>query len=262
MENTGAGSSTLLQTRFFSGAIPQTPGNIEQVTEIEELISRFQNQTLDSPKLTLLHKTFKAARLAMADRVVLNRTNTELLAANTRKKRQVQRTGILYDGQGARILSLEDVEERRQQAEIKRNDKEAKKLAQKEKQDDQYFLQVSKTFMRLEPDLIYRSNPPISSKNTKTSGTSARNKKREDQALINAFQDLLQIDPDLFKELDLNDLVSNTTIQNKGKAVFRKKNITELVQVGLGVVEEEKEEEILETWISSQGRIIRNTRKM
>ena len=56
--------------------------------EIKELISLFQYQTLDLPKLTLLYKTFKAARLAMADRIVLNYTNTELLAANTQKKRQ------------------------------------------------------------------------------------------------------------------------------------------------------------------------------
>ena len=140
IDNTGADLSTPLRTRFFSGAIPQTPGNIEQVTEIEELISLFRHQTLDSPKLTLLHKTLKAARLAMADRIVLNRTNTELLAANTRKKRRAQRTGIQYDGQGARVLSLEDVEERRQLAENKKRDKEAKKLVQKKKQDDRYFL--------------------------------------------------------------------------------------------------------------------------
>ncbi len=97
-------------------------------------------------------------------------------------------TGIQYDGQSARVLSLE---ERRQLAENKRKDKEAKKLAQKERQDDRYFLQVSKTLMRLGPDLIYGPNPPISSKNTKTLGTSARNKKHEDQGLINAFQDLI-----------------------------------------------------------------------
>ncbi len=71
---------------FFSGQILSTPANIEQVSEVEELISIFRHQTLDSPKLTLLHKTFKAARLAMADCIVLNRTNTELLAANTHKK--------------------------------------------------------------------------------------------------------------------------------------------------------------------------------
>lgn len=67
----------------FSGQMPQTPGNVEQVSEVEELISPFRHQTLNSPKLTLLHKTLKAARLAMADRTVLNCTNTELLAANT-----------------------------------------------------------------------------------------------------------------------------------------------------------------------------------
>ena len=85
--------------------------------EVEELISLFRYQTLDSPKLTLLHKTLKAARLAMVDRVVLNCTNTELFAANTRKRQRAQRTGIQYDGQGARVLSIEDVEKRRQLAE-------------------------------------------------------------------------------------------------------------------------------------------------
>ncbi len=130
-------------------------------------------------------------------------------------------------------MSLEDVEERRQLAENKRKDKEAKKLAQKERQDDRYFFQVSKTLMPLGPDLIYGPNL-ISSKNIKTSGTSARNKKREDQALINAFQDFIQIEPDIFEELDLDDLVSNTPIQNKGKGVSRKKNTTRSVQVGLG----------------------------
>ena len=59
-----------------------------------------------------------------------------------RTKRRAQRTGIQYDGQGARVLSLEDVEKRRQVTENKRKDKQAKKIAQKEKQDDRYFLQV------------------------------------------------------------------------------------------------------------------------
>ena len=76
------------------GQIPPTPGNIEQVEEVDDLISLFCNQILDSSKLTLLHKTLKAAKFAMADRIVLNRTNTELLAANTRKKQRAQRIGI------------------------------------------------------------------------------------------------------------------------------------------------------------------------
>ncbi len=88
IENTGASSNTLLQTWFFSEVIPPIPGNVKQVTEIEELISLFQLQTLNSPKLTILHKTLKAARLAITDRVVLSRTNTEFLAANTQKKQR------------------------------------------------------------------------------------------------------------------------------------------------------------------------------
>ena len=79
----------------------------------------------------------------MADRVILNRTNTELLAANTRKKQRAQRTGLQYDGQGARVLSLEDVEKRRQLAENKKREKKVKVEAKKQKQDDQFFFQVS-----------------------------------------------------------------------------------------------------------------------
>lgn len=125
-DNTLPGANTPIRTRFVLGQIPPTPGNVEQVLEVEELVSLFRHQTLDSSKLTLLHKTLKAARLAMADRVVLNRTSTELLAANTRKKQRAQRTGLQYDGQGARVLSLEDVEKRRQLAEKKNGKKKPK----------------------------------------------------------------------------------------------------------------------------------------
>ena len=244
------------------GVIPPTPGNVEQVTQIEELISLIRHQTLDSPKLTFLHKTLKAARLAMADRVILNRINTELLAANTQKKRRAQRTGIAYDAQGACVLSLEDVEKRRQLAENKEKDREAKRLAQKEKQDDRYFLQVSKNLMRLGPDLIYGPNPPISSKNTENISSSTRNKKYDNQVLANAFQDLLRIEPDVFEELVLDGPVSNTVMQNKGKGIPKRKNTAGSVQVRLEVVEKEKEEKVSEIRVSTRGRIIRNTRKM
>lgn len=56
----------------------------------------------------------------MAVRVVLNRTNMELLAANTRKKRPAERTSLQYNWQGARVLSFEDVEESRQLPEKKK----------------------------------------------------------------------------------------------------------------------------------------------
>ncbi len=116
--------------------------------------------------------------------------------------------------------------------------------------------------MRLGPDLIYGPNPFVSSKNTQSPGLSARNKKRGDSTFINIFQDLLQIEPDLFEDLVLDDPVSYTPAQNKGKVVFRRKNTTRSIQAGLEVLEEEREEEVLKIRISSRGRIIRNTRKM
>ena len=146
--------------------------------KIEELISLFRHQTLDLPKLTLLLKTLKAARLAMADRIVLNCTNTEFLAAKVRKKQRAQCIGIQYNGQGACVLSLENVEKKKQLAENKRKDKEVKKLAQKEKQANRYFLQISKNLMQLGSDLIYGPNSLILLKKTKNPGSLARNKKR------------------------------------------------------------------------------------
>lgn len=76
-------------------------------------------------------------------------------------------------------MSLKDVEKRKQLVENKRKDKNAKKLAQKKRQINWYFFQVSKTFMQLGPNLIYRTNLSIFSKNTKSSNTSAQNKKHE-----------------------------------------------------------------------------------
>ena len=80
--------------------------------------------------------------------------------------------------------------------------------------------------------------------------------------MIIAFQDLLQIEPDLFEDLVLDDSVSYTPDQNKGKGVPRRKNTIGSIQAGLEVLEKEREEEVLEVWISSRVRIIRNTRKM
>lgn len=77
-----------------------------------------------------------------------------------------------------------------------------------------------------------------------------------------AFQDFLRIALEIFKETFLDDLVPNTPVQNKGKGVPRRKNTAGTIQVGLGTVEEEREEEISEDRISSRGRIILNTCKM
>ena len=75
-------------------------------------------------------------------------------------------------------------------------------------------------------------------------------------------KDFLRIAPDIFEETFLDDLVPNTLIRNKGKGVHKRKNTAGMTQVGLGTVEEEREEEISEVRISSRGRIIRSTRKI
>lgn len=59
------------------------------------------------------------------------------------------------------------MEEKKQLVENKRKDKKAKKLAQKEKQDNQSFFQVSKSLIRLGHNLIYKFNPLITLKNAK-----------------------------------------------------------------------------------------------
>lgn len=65
------------------------------------------------PKLILLYKILKIVKLVIANRVVLNHINTEILAINIQKKRQARYTRIQYNGQDTHVLSLEDVEKKR-----------------------------------------------------------------------------------------------------------------------------------------------------
>lgn len=60
---------------------------MDEVGQIGELVLKFRNQTLDTPKLALFSKLIKGAKLAMADGIILNATNTELYEANVRKKK-------------------------------------------------------------------------------------------------------------------------------------------------------------------------------
>ncbi len=191
----------------------------------------------------------------MTDCVILNRTNTEFLAADTQKNQRVQRTGLQYDSQGAHVLSLEDVEKRKQLAENKKREKEAKVEVRKQKQDDWFFFQVSKELMRLGLDLIYGLNLVISQ-------SLPRNKKQNDSIFRDAFQDFLQISPNIFEETVLGDPGLKLLVQNKGKSVSRKKNTTRLVKGDVELIEERREEEVLEVRVSLRGCIIRNTRKM
>lgn len=122
---------------------------------------------------------------------------------------------------------------------------------------------VTKNLMRLGPDLIYGPSPSpstaSSTRNTTGGGSSTRHKKRKDPIFTYAFQDLLRISPDIF---ELDDLLSKKPVPAKGEGLSKGKNTTGPVKSGLGMVEEGREEEILDDRISSRGSIIRNTRKM
>lgn len=84
-DNIGAGSITPIQAQFYSGVIPLIFGNVESVTEIEEVITLFWYYTLNLLKFILLHKTLEETKFVMADSVVLNYTNTDLFAAHIQK---------------------------------------------------------------------------------------------------------------------------------------------------------------------------------
>ncbi len=123
-----------------------------------------------------------------------------------------------------------------------------------------------KSPIKLGPDLIYEPKPfsstASSSKNT-TSGISLiRHKKNNNPIVTSVFQDLLQISPDIFEEFVLDDLIAKKPVPAKKKGVSKRINTTRLIQSGLGMVEKEKGEEILDVRIRSRSRIICNTRKM
>lgn len=59
-----------------------TLANIQKVSEIEEVVSFFKNQTLNLPKLIIFYKTLKVVRYVINIKVILNHTNTELFEAN------------------------------------------------------------------------------------------------------------------------------------------------------------------------------------
>ncbi len=152
-------------------------------------------------------------------------------------------------------MSLEDGEKRRQLAENRKKEKEAKSLAKKKKQDDRLFFLVSKDLMRLGPDLIYGLNPV-------TPRSLPKNKKQDDSIFQNAFSNLLQITPDIFEERVTGDLGSKTSARNKEKGASRIIKITGLVKDDRELVEKEEKGKVLEIRVSTQGRIICNTCKM
>lgn len=233
-----------LQTQYFTDQIALTSANIIEVGEVEKLVSLFRNQTLDLPKLTIFHKTLKAARYIMADRVLLNYINTELLVANIQKKQWTQHIGLQYNSQVTRVLSLDDIEKRKQLVEEKNRDKEAKIEKKWQKQRYQNFLVMTKSLIRLGPNLLYGSisslSTILSSKNTTDRIPLTRQKNHNNPIVMSAFWDLLPISPDIYYEFDLDNLVLEKLILAKDKGVLKKKKISRLIQSELQVVGKKK----------------------
>ena len=55
--NTNPSSDLPIGSQYLAGQIPPTSTNIHEVIEVKELVLLSRNQTLDSSKLTIFHKT-------------------------------------------------------------------------------------------------------------------------------------------------------------------------------------------------------------
>ena len=103
-----------------------TAANVKKVDELVHWI--YSEGTLDIPHLYALEKLFKGRRSALAGSTLLRVTNQKLITANTRKQQKVNCSRAQYTGD-AWVLSLEDVNWRKQRA-IDRQKKEDEKKKQ------------------------------------------------------------------------------------------------------------------------------------
>ena len=147
-------SITTTPPRQSAAFISTTPGNVDQISQIDDLISCFRLLTLDTPKLALLSKLIRGAKVAMPDRGILNATNEELYEDNVRKKKRGNRTGKQHDAQGARHLGLEEIEQRRQYAASQQRELEDKQAAKNRKRGEAELAKACKELMRFGPDLL------------------------------------------------------------------------------------------------------------
>lgn len=71
-----------LKTQYFISQILFTLAKIQEVSEVENLVPIFKNKTLYLQKLIFFYKSWKTAKYAMVDRVILNYKNIKLRKAN------------------------------------------------------------------------------------------------------------------------------------------------------------------------------------
>ena len=99
------------------------------------------DEELDSAPFRALNKLIKGAKYAFADATLLRITNKELLQANVRRHHRANRSGAHYGGK-ARVLSLEDVQQRQQWAKDKQKMKDEKKNAAQLKRAEQDLIKT------------------------------------------------------------------------------------------------------------------------
>ena len=149
-----------------SHEIEKTPANIDQ---INQLIRRIRNdEESDSTPVRALNKLIKGAKYAFADSTLLRITNNELLQANVRRHHRANRSGAHYGGK-ARVLSLEDVQQRQQWAKDKQKVKDEKKNAAQLKRAEQDLIKTFREMCRFGPDLLGQTSTVSSTKSPQKS---------------------------------------------------------------------------------------------
>lgn len=79
--------STILEC-LSSVLVLKTSANVDQVSQIDDFISQFRHQILDTLKLALLSKLIRKAKLVMTDCIILNKTNAKFYKYNLQKKNE------------------------------------------------------------------------------------------------------------------------------------------------------------------------------
>ena len=164
MSASDPGTPTVLQNSQQAVVeIEKTPANIDQVNQ---LIRRIRNdENSDSTPARALNKLIKGAKYAFDDSTLLRITNNELLQANVRRHHKANRSGAHFGGK-ARVLSLEDVQQRQQWAKDQQKIKDDKKKAAQLKRAEQDLNKAFREMCRFGPDLLGQSSPASQSKSS------------------------------------------------------------------------------------------------
>ena len=183
----------------------------------------------------------KDAKYAFADSTLLRITNNELLQANVRRHHRANRSGAHYGGK-ARVLSLEDVQQRQQWAKDKQKVKDEKKKAAQLKRAEQDLIKTFREMCRFGPDLLGQTSTTSSTKSPQKSPQKAPDSSQSKP--ICSFQRRLLPPP----------MLQPMTEEVEG---------VEEVKVSGGVeVEVEVVEEVKKVQTTRRGRIVRQPRKM